>query len=74
MTEEVIIYVCRRCTTSAGESGKCQFCGGVKVACRPGDDDDPLRRPLIDAAGNVLTRAPRWWLREIIPELVDRED
>lgn len=74
MTEEVVIYVCRRCTASAGEPGKCQFCGGEKVACRPGNDDDPLRRPLIDAEGNVLTRAPRWWLLQITPELLDRAD
>ncbi|MFQ5944149.1 MAG: hypothetical protein ACE5JF_11400 [Anaerolineales bacterium] len=74
MSEEIVIYVCKRCTTSSGEAGKCRYCGGEKVACHPGDDGDPIRRPLLDADGNVVTRAPIWWLHETIPELVDDED
>ncbi|MDK1044687.1 MAG: hypothetical protein QGM45_03250 [Anaerolineales bacterium] len=71
MSEEIVIYVCKRCTASAGESGKCEFCGGEKVACRPGDDGDPIRKPLIDAQGNVVTRAPIWWLKHTVPQLID---
>ncbi len=74
MSDEIIIYVCKRCTTSAGEPGKCVYCGGVKVACHPGDDGDPRRRPLLDKEGNIVTRAPIWWLHETIPELVDDDE
>ena len=74
MSEEIVIYVCRRCTASAGEPGKCEFCGGEKVACRPGAEGDPIRRPLLGPEGNVLTRAPIWWLRQTIPQLMDNED
>jgi hypothetical protein len=74
VSEEYVVYVCKRCTTSAGEDGTCVYCGGEKVACRPGDEGDPIRRPLIDEHGKVLTRAPIWWLRLTIPALMDQED
>ena len=74
MTEKLVIWVCQRCTASAGESGKCEFCGGTKVACYPGEDGDPVRKPLIDGEGNVLTRAPVWWIQETAPELFDRSE
>ena len=73
MSEELVIYCCKRCTASAGDPGKCEYCGGEKVPCRPGDAGDPIRRPLLDAEGNVITRAPIWWLHETIPELLDDE-
>lgn len=71
MTEEPIIYVCTRCTTAAGEGGTCDVCGGQRVACSCGTDGDPIRKPLIDASGEVLTRAPIWWLRRTVPALVE---
>jgi hypothetical protein len=74
VSDEIVIYVCKRCTTSAGEPGQCEYCGGEKVACKPGNDGDPIRRPLLDSEGNIVTRAPIWWLHETIPELVDDED
>lgn len=74
MSEELVVYVCKRCTTSAGEGGTCVYCGGQRVACHPGHDGDPARRPLIDEHGNVLTRAPIWWLHFTIPSLMDRND
>lgn len=73
MNDEMVVYVCTRCTASAGEPGKCEYCGGQKVACRPGEDDDPIRRPLIDADGNVLTRAPIWWLIYTVPGLMNSD-
>jgi hypothetical protein len=74
VSEDIVVYVCRRCTTSAGEGGTCVYCGGERVACEPGDVGDPIRRPIIDEKGNVLTRAPIWWLQFTIPKLMDRED
>jgi hypothetical protein len=74
VSEEIVIYVCVRCTASAGEPGKCEYCGGEKVACHPGNDADPIRRPLLDSDGNVVTRAPIWWLRQTIPQLMHDEE
>jgi hypothetical protein len=33
--------------------------------------DDPCRRPLMDAAGQVRTRAPLWWLRLRVGPLLE---
>lgn len=70
MSDEQVVYCCTRCTTAAGEPGTCDLCGGLRVECRTGMADDPSRRPLMDAGGNVVTRAPIWWLRHTIPTLV----
>lgn len=74
MSDETIVYCCTRCTTTAGEGGTCDLCGGQRVECRPGDHGDPLRRPLMDAGGNVRTRAPIWWLRYTIPALIGKKE
>lgn len=71
MSESVVVYVCERCLTPAGEGGTCTYCGGSRVACKTGDDRDPRRRPLMTSSGEVLTRAPQWWLLRTIPELMD---
>lgn len=73
MSEQQVVYCCTRCTTAAGEGGTCDICGGQRVECQPGAAGDPVRRPLIDASGNILTRAPIWWLRQTVPTLLDRE-
>lgn len=71
MSELQVIHICTRCLTPAGEGGTCSFCGGQRISCRPGDPDDPCRRPLMDEAGRVLTRAPRWWLQHTVPQLIE---
>ncbi len=73
MANELVVYVCTRCTTTAGEGGTCDVCGGQRTPCRPGGAEDPGRRPLIDSGGRVLTRAPIWWLRYTVPALVEQE-
>lgn len=70
MGEETVVYVCVRCLTPAGEPGECTYCGGKRVGCKPGDPDDPCRRPLVDEGGQIRTRAPLWWLVYTVPELV----
>jgi hypothetical protein len=41
------------------------------LTCKPGDPDDPCRRPLIDAKGQIKTRAPVWWLKYSVTDLMD---
>lgn len=63
------VYLCPRCFDSQASAGVCPRCGLERLGCRPGDPDDPCRRPLVDAAGQVRTRAPLWWLRQTVGPL-----
>ncbi len=63
-------YLCPDCLTPTESSGPCANCGADVMECRPGDTDDPCRRPIIDSRGNVRTRAPLWWLRHRLGDLV----
>ena len=67
-----LLHVCTRCLTPSAEADPCRYCGGQKVACRTGGEGDPLRRPLIDRGGRLLTRAPIWWLHYTVPELIEK--
>ncbi len=69
MAEPVKIHLCPRCLLPAEGPGACSNCGAEVVRCRPGDPDDPCRRPVMDRQGNVRTRAPLWWLRARLGEL-----
>jgi hypothetical protein len=59
------IYLCPSCLTPADSGGPCRNCGETVIECKPGDPDDPCRRPLIDDQGRVRTRAPLWWVRQL---------
>jgi hypothetical protein len=63
------IFLCPRCLTASGEPGVCSRCGIARLGCTPGDPDDPCRRPVVDARGQVRTRAPLWWLRQSVASL-----
>jgi len=65
------VFLCPRCLTAADMPGDCSVCGTHRVGCRPGDLDDPCRRPLIDSQGRIRTRAPRWWLNHTVALLAE---
>ena len=70
MPEEFdILYVCERCFSAAEQPGPCPRCQHTRREFRVGPPDDPLRRPPLDAAGNVLCRAPLWWVSQHAPYL-----
>lgn len=69
-TDEGPIYLCTNCLSAAEAAGDCPMCGGKVLECKPGDADDPCRRPIIDAQGNVRSRAPLWWLRHRVGNLI----
>ncbi len=68
-TEPVQLYLCPRCLLPGETPEPCPRCGGERLTCRPGDLEDPCRRPLIDSAGQVRTRAPLWWLKKTMGPL-----
>jgi hypothetical protein len=57
------VFMCPRCLVAKSESGTCPQCSANLIKCEPGAQDDPCRRPLMSASGQVLSRAPVWWLR-----------
>jgi len=63
------ICLCPKCLTPAGEPGACPVCGHELLVCRPGDPDDPCRKPLMTAGGEIKTQAPLWWLTLTLGEL-----
>lgn len=66
------VYLCPVHLVPTGQPGACEHCGRALVGCRPGDPDDPCRRPMMDQSGRILTRAPLWWLRYSVKELAQR--
>jgi len=75
MLEQVSqIFLCPNCLSPGEAAGACVNCGTEVLTCRPGDPDDPCRRPLINAEGKVLTRAPLWWLQHKVRPLVEQLD
>jgi len=70
VAEVTTIYLCPHHLVPRSEGGICpDDCTLDMIECHPGEDGDPLRKPLLDAEGNVVTRAPLWWLRVTISEL-----
>jgi hypothetical protein len=69
VVELPLFYLCPRCFSAADAPGPCPRCGAPRARCALGALDDPLRRPLMDDAGRVLCRAPRWWLDHTAPYL-----
>jgi hypothetical protein len=60
-----IFYLCPRCMEPADEPLPCPRCGGQRVTCRPGTANDPVRKPLTTATGELRSRAPVWWLQAV---------
>lgn len=69
MSQTAEFYLCPNCLNPGVRAGECEVCGSIMLHCRPGDPDDPCRRPVIDSKGRVQTRAPLWWLQKNIPDL-----
>jgi hypothetical protein len=65
------IYLCPKCLKAQDMPGVCPRDGTELLTCQPGHPDDPCRRPLIDAKGRVVSRAPIWWLRYTVRNLIN---
>lgn len=66
------VCLCPHCLTPATEPGLCDVCGHTRLVCRPGDPNDPCRKPLMTAGGEVVTRAPLWWLKLTVGRLAEQ--
>ncbi len=67
MADEIIkkFYMCPKCMEPAKKATPCPSCGGQRLPCRPGEPDDPCRKPYMAPTGEIISRAPVWWLRAI---------
>jgi len=49
------------------------------LVCKPGEPGSERRKPLVDRSGNLLSRAPRWfleatgWINALAPYTVWRD-
>ncbi len=68
-----VFYMCPKHLEPAYEQSPCPKCGRQRVTCCPGEADDPCRKPLISAQGEIRSRAPLWWLQRKVAWLVDRD-
>lgn len=72
--EEAEFFLCPNCFSPGRSAGPCENCGTQVLHCRPGEADDPCRKPLMNALGEVKTRAPLWWLQKNLPALAKYYD
>ncbi len=68
----VTVYLCPRCLTADERPGLCPRCKVERLGCDAGAPLDECRRPLMDEAGRIRTRAPLWWLRKTVSALAER--
>jgi hypothetical protein len=62
-----LVYVCERCFSADDQPGPCRRCQQPRREFAVGALDDPQRRPLIGADGQLRCRAPLWWVSSHAP-------
>jgi len=65
-----ILFICPRCFLVSEDSGVCRSCGSEVYEFHPGDPDDPCRCPVRDKNGEIITGAPLWWIRCVMPQIL----
>jgi len=60
MSESNAIYICPVCFDTSEIKQVCHQ--HMMLRCDPGEVGTDARKPLVDAQGNLATRAPRWFL------------
>ena len=54
------VYICRVCHLVGRRELTCH--PGKSVQCDAGEPGDERSKPLFDVKGNLVTRAPKWWV------------
>ena len=60
MDQKLVIYVCPICFRVSDHEEECHE--HKMVLCETGFPGDERRKPVIDQFGNLVSRAPRWYL------------
>lgn len=58
--KERTVYICRVCHLVGTRPLTCH--SGQSVRCSAGAAGDERSKPLFDAQGRLVTRAPKWWV------------
>jgi hypothetical protein len=63
MAKTYRFFLCPVCFNASVDGRECH--DHQMICCRAGGPDDERRKPLMDAAGRVQSRAPRWYLEAV---------
>ena len=63
MSEEGVFYICPVCFQACDSEVECHR--HKMVECRPGRAGAVSRQPVRDAAGRLVSRAPRWYMEAV---------
>jgi hypothetical protein len=63
MSEHHLFFICPVCFRACQDAQECHE--HRMMCCDPGAPGDERRKPVVDAAGRVQTRAPRWYLEAL---------
>lgn len=66
MEEQEIFYICPICFRVCETEAECHE--HVMVLCETGHPGDERRKPVEDRFGNLVSRAPRWYLEAVSEE------
>jgi hypothetical protein len=58
-----VFYICPTCFNACETAEECHE--HQMMGCDPGELGHERRKPVMDAAGRVYTRAPRWYLEAV---------
>ncbi len=61
--EDRVVYICPICFQTCESERECH--AHRMVACHPGKIGDQRRKPVTDRFGNMVSRAPRWYLEAV---------
>jgi hypothetical protein len=63
MSAVYVFYICPTCFNACETAEECHE--HQMMGCDPGELGHERRKPVMDAAGRVYTRAPRWYLEAV---------
>lgn len=63
MEDETIFYICPICFQVCEDEKECH--AHRMVECNPGEYGDDRRKPVSDRFGQLVSRAPRWYLEAV---------
>ncbi len=58
-----VMYICPVCFQVCDSARKCH--DHMMVECNPGEPGSDSRKPVTDRFGNMVSRAPRWYLEAL---------
>lgn len=64
MDQEQTLYICPICFRVCESETECHE--HMMLKCETGEPGDDKRKPLTDEFGNLVSRAPRWYIEALV--------